>query len=241
MSDQTPPPPPQQTPRPRPQQQQARRRPVPQPRSTESRFVGYLVLGFGLIAVIAVLMLAFMGGKQSTPQVDAAQPSAAEQAKDIATTMQGRFEPPPYVAPKPKVDLHFKRQPNFKAAQMEGNWQGTIGIYTAVLQINKGVYQVILASGQPGMPRFYSSGEYKVLEDMISFRPRNDWPTPATKNQNITYQRITRGSFAMIAAFQDGKMLWQNVPPDESRVLAPVTTPLFMSEPVDYVVWQKMD
>lgn len=239
MSDQTPPPPPEQPPRPRPRppQQQARRRPVPPPRSAESKFIGYLVLGFGVIAVIAVLLLAFMGNK---PDVDVAQPSA-EQASQISTSMQSKFTPPAPVKPKPKVELHFKRQPDFKASQMEGNWKGTIGIYTAVLQINDGVYQVILASTQPKSPRFYSSGQYKVEEDMITFTPRVDWPQPASNNKDVTYQRITRGRFSMISAFYEGKMLWQNMPQSEKRAIRLANTPLFMSERVDYVVWQKMN
>lgn len=239
MSDQTPSPPPEQPPRPRPRppQQQARRRPAPPPRSAESKFIGYLVLGFGLIAVIAVLLLAFMG---NNPDTDVAQPGA-EQVQKIATNMEARFAPPPPAAPKPKVELHFKRQPDFKASQMEGNWQATIGTFTAVLQINKNVYQVILVSAnQPEMPRFYSSGSYTVQEDMIVFTPRVDWPQPVTQNKSITYQRITRAPFSMISAFYEGKMLWQNPPPDETRVLRMANTPLFMSEKVDYVVWQKM-
>lgn len=231
------PPPPQQPPRPRPQQQ-ARRRPAPPPRSAESKFIGYLVLGFGLIAVIAVLLLAFMG---NNPDTDVAQPSQ-EQTKNISTNMEARFTAPPPIASKPKVELHFKRQPDFKAVQMEGNWQATIGTYTAVLQVNKNVYQIILVSNaQPGMPRFYSSGSYKVQEDMIVFTPRVDWPQPATQNKSIVYQRITRAPFSMISAFYEGKMLWQNLPPDETRVLRLANTPLFMSENVDYVVWQKMN
>lgn len=244
MSDQTPPPPPEQPPRPRtrPPQSQARRRPPPSPRSSESKFIGYLVLGFGLIAVIAVLLLAFMG-KNSGSGLDVAAPTG-EQTQDITTTMTRRFTPPaaPAPAPKPEKVLHFKRQPNFKAAQMEGNWKGAIGMYTAVLQINDGVYQVILAAtDRPAMPRFYSSGQYAVLEDILSFTPRVDWPPPTTNNQSISYQSITRAPFYMISAFYEGKMVWQNVPPDERRVLGFANPPLFMSESVDYVVWQKMD
>lgn len=244
MSDQTPQPPPDQPQRPRtrPPQQQARRRPPPPPRSAESKFIGYLVLGFGVIAVIAVLLLAYMGNN-SGPDLDVAEP-ATEQTQQIATTMGTRFNPPAAPAPKPKPEnvLHFKRQPNFKAAQMEGNWKGTIGMYTAVLQINDGVYQVILAAtDRPAMPRFYSSGQYAVLEDMLSFTPRMDWPPPVTKNQTINYQPITRAPFYMISAFYEGKMVWQNVPSDERRVPGFANPPLFMSEKVDYVVWQKMD
>ena len=239
MSDQTPPPPPEQPPRPRPRPpQQARRRPIPPPRSTESRFIGYLVLGFGFVAVIAVLLLAFMGGK---PDGGMTQPDA-QQTKQISTNMENRITAPAPVVAKPEVELHFKRQPDFKAGQMDGNWQAMIGDrYTAVLQMNGGVYQVILATSMPTMPRNYSSGQYTVLEDMITFNPRLDWPKPATKNDAVSYQRMTSAPFTMISAFSDGKMLWQNVPPGEKRVRRLSSSPLFMGQALDYIVWQKMN
>ena len=213
-----------------------KRRPT---QSRESRFIGYLVLGFGVIAVIAVLILAF-GKTDVAPDQDAPKPASASEIKaDLGNSTRTITAPP---APAPvKKDLFFERDADFDAGDMEGDWQATIGRYTAVLQIRKDVYQLILAGPNPNTPRFYSSGTMKVTEDIIMLNPRMDWPPPkAPAGKVIVYTKLTRAPFPVIAKFDDGKMLWQNVPQDEKRVSAPFTSPLFKSENVKLATWQHL-
>lgn len=144
-------------------------------------------------------------------------------------------------AAKVESDLFFKRDKNFKAGRMEGDWQASIGRYTAVLQIRNDVFQLILASADPMAPRFYSSGTYKVLEDIVMLNPQQSWPPPAIpKGKVIAYDKLTRAPFPVIARFDGDTMLWQNVPQDEKRVVAPYTSPLFMSENVKVATWKKL-
>ncbi len=177
--------------------------------SRESRFVGYLVLGFGVLAIIAVLIIALGGKKEETPVVAGAKPEA---------------------------------QSLIAQSDMEGDWQAAIGKFTAVLQIRKNVYQIILAQPDPNAPRYYSSGTFKVVEDVMVLTPRIDWPPPASPaGKKIGYSILTQAPFPMIAVFKDGGMLWQNPPQSEKRVRAPLTSPIFKSERVDYVSWKKLN
>lgn len=208
--------------------------------SPESRFIGYVVLGFGLLAVIAVLVLA-LGGRGSDNQ-DTQNDKASVQANagDLRTDMSSRGQ---VAAPVPETekDLFFKRDKKFKAERMEGDWQAAIGRYTAVLQIRKDVYQLILAKTDPAAPRLYSTGTYTVNEDIITLTPQESWPAPASpKGRIIAYDKLTRAPFPVIARFDGDTLLWQNVPQDEKRVVAPYTSPLFMSEDVKVATWKKL-
>lgn len=229
MSDPTAVPPPA-APRPRPKA----KAPPPSP---ESKFIGYIVLAFGLLAVVAVLMLAFMG---RSPDTDVAVPDV-KKTEAIRGNSTALIQAPKVIPEKRVYNLPFKRQPDFNKASMDGNWQTMIGIFTSVLQMNQGVYQVILAGDDPYMPRYYSSGTYTVEEDIIKFEPQRSWPKPITKSGGGNYQVITRAPFNMMTAIYDGKMLWANIPPDEIRAVRIAEPPLFMSESVDYVVWTRIE
>ncbi len=216
----------------KPSGQRLRRAPI----SHESRFIGYLVLGFGVLAVLTVVVLAMSGRsglKTETPN------SAA--VKEISGGLSAVLMPDPVKPATPKKELYFKRQPDIAAASMEGDWQSMIGKYTAVLQLKGGVYQIILANADPAAARLYSQGTYKVQEDVLLLTPRLDWPKPATTQKtSVEYQPITRAPFPIIAAIQSGKMLWQNPPQSERRVLVPYKSPLLLNGEADYIVWQKL-
>jgi hypothetical protein len=207
------------------------------PASVESKFIGYLVLGFGILAVVAVLMIAFMG---RGPEMDAPQPEM-KKAEAISAKSNTLIQAPKVIPPKPEYTLPFKRQPSFDRTLLNGNWQAMIGMYTAVLQMNEGVYQIILAGDDPYMPRHYSSGAYRTIEDIIIFEPQLDWPKPITKSGTGNYQTITVSPFNIMTAEQQGKLLWANIPPEEERVTRIYEPPLFLGEDIEYVVWTRIE
>lgn len=238
MSDDTsqPPPKPQRPPQESAQGVRPRRRPAPPPPpSRESRFIGYLVLGFGLLAVIAVLILA-MGKKDESSQAADAQKQTT--TGDLRAALSAST---PRAVKPPKQELFFERDADLNADRMHGNWQASIGRYTAVLQLRKDVYQLILASSDPNAPRIYSSGTYKVIEDIAMLTPNVDWPTPAVpQGRVVIYNKMTRAPFPVLVKFEGDQMLWQNVPASEKRVRGPYTSPLFMTEKVKVAFWKKL-
>lgn len=209
------------------------RRPAQPPAlSKESRFIGYLVLGFGLLAVITVIIIAVNGksGDQSPQDETAAQ------------LVQGLVDTPVSKPPAPKKELVFPRSPDVDESDMQGAWQAAIGRYTSVLQFNKGVYQIIMASPDPNAVRLYSSGTYKGLEDILVLTPKLDWPQPVSpEGKKITYDMLTRAPFPVIVLFDKGKMIWQNPPQSERRVLVPYKNPLLVDDKEHYIVWSKLD
>ncbi len=208
-----------------------------QPQSREAKFIGYIVLGFGLVAVVAVLLLAYAG---RSPDTDVVVPDA-KRAEAIGGKSTALIQAPKVIPQKTAYKLPFKRQPDFDKSSMDGNWQTMIGMFTSVLQMNQGVYQVILAGDDPYMPRYYSSGTYTVEEDIIKFEPQRSWPKPMTKSGGGNYQIITTAPFNMMTSMYDGKMLWANIPPDEIRAIRIAEPPIFLSENIEYVVWTRIE
>jgi Na+-transporting methylmalonyl-CoA/oxaloacetate decarboxylase gamma subunit len=233
--------------------------------SMESRFVGYMVLGFGVLAVVSVLLIAAnrFGGKSETQTVQSAtpQPVAEDAEKKILPpaavyqqnpALQNRVAddllgslPKPFSAEgkqykkPPKSELYFDRQPNLKSESIEGAWQATISNNTAVLQISKGTYQIVMADPQQYSNRLYSSGVYKMVEDMIVLTPRMDWPAPnPPKNTDVKYSNITTAEFPVMAAVKGGNMLWQNPPSTETRLYVPRALALLPDVNQGYIVWK---
>lgn len=205
-----------------------RKRAEPKTRWRESHYLGYGVLGFGVFAILAVLVLAFAARDEST---------VSESAQGLVASL---VAPQSVPVPPPKKDYYFRRQPDIDPVAISGVWQSAVGRYTAVLQMDKGVYQIIYASNDPNAPRIYSNGVYRTLEDLIVLTPQLDWPAPTAPAANITYEPMTRAPFPVVVAFQGGRMMWQNPPYSEKRVLTSRSSPLFLGENVDYVTWEKV-
>lgn len=142
---------------------------------------------------------------------------------------------------EPKRELNFKRQPGIRATDIVGSWQTQIGRYTAVLDVNKGAYQLILADPQDYSRRLYSSGTYSTIEDIFIFVPHLDWKPPLSPpGVEIEYDQLTSGKFPVIAAIQQGNMLWQNPPKSEKRIVVPYALSILIDGNQDYLVWQRL-
>lgn len=206
--------------------------------SRESQFIGYLVLALGIVAVISVLLMALSGGVDTnSPEPDPKITQALQ--NEMASSPQNNVSSP---MPAATPELALKRQNGVKANDLNGGWKASIGDYVAVMQIDKGLFQIILAPATPGLPRIYTSGTFKMLDDIAILEPRSDWKAPkAAPNTNIQYERLTRGTFPMVVGFQKGAMIWQNVPVSEKRIYVPPRSPLLLDQGQDYIVWKSLD
>lgn len=202
-----------------------------------SRLIGYLILGVGILAVMGVLILALGRNNivMDEREPDAKTAASLQQAMEMSPYTSGAGE----TANKEEQALVLPRVKSIRDAQVQGGWQSMIGDYVAVLQIEKGAFQIILAPVRPDFPRLYSSGTYRILDDIIVLTPRLDWKAPS--GQGIVYERLTTGSYPMIAGFQDGAMVWQNVPAGEERIYVPPRSPLLLESGKNYIVWKKVD
>lgn len=199
--------------------------------------MGYLVLGFGALALIAVLIIALSGPSLDTDEGLPDEKTAASLQETIQQTGRAVGTPQPAQSVSPQLVL--PRAKSVKESQIEGGWQSQIGDYVAVLQIQRGAFQIILASTDPARTRLYSSGTYRIIDDIVALEPRLDWKAPAT--QGAAYERLTTGSYPMIAGFKDGAMVWQNVPRGESRIYVPTRSPLLLDPQKNYIVWKRVD
>lgn len=198
--------------------------------------MGYLVLGLGILAVVTVLMLAFGGDSVDTnePAPDAAV--SANLQSGLSENMKGA-QAPQQTAPAP---LALARQKKVDIGDLDGGWKASIGPYVGVLQMEKGLFEVILARPEPELARLYSSGTYTIMDDIVVLKPRLDWKPP-TAQPGFRYERLTTGSYPMIVGFKNGAMVWQNVPQTEKRIYVPTRSPLLLDKTREYIVWKRAD
>lgn len=221
----------------RARQNPAGRRRASPPMSRESKFIGYLVLGLGVLAVISVLIFAFSGGNVDTSGETDQQVAESLQKDMAAPAKMAKLKP---AAPKP--ELVMPRQKGIDASDLTGSWKSSLGDYVAVMQMDKGAFQIILAPMNHDLPRMYSSGSFTMIDDIAVLTPRSDWKAPPPPpGQDVEYERLTRGEYSMIVGFKDGAMVWQNIPESEKRVSAPPRSPLLLDPALDYIVWKKLD
>lgn len=204
------------------------------------------MLGFGVLAVVAVLILALGGrGANDAPDADTVEALQAE----MAASPQEREPAPEQAAPAPAAaptrpyenTVQFPRQKKIEPEAIAGSWQTAIGRYTAVAQMNEGRFQIIIAAPEPQAPRIYSSGTYRVFDDIVEFTPQAHWPAPTPPpGLSLSYNQLTQASFSFVVTFRGGRMVWQNAPSSERRVYTTLRSPLFMTEDVNFVAWQKM-
>ncbi len=239
----------------------ARPKRPPAAASRESRFIGFLVLGLGIIALLAVVMIA-LSSRNGAPDgtsatVKARTEKTAEEkaleaiparvrkyeapknvAEDLSSSLPHKIKMPPKQEEKP--ELFFKRDPSLDAASMIGSWKAAVGSYVAVLDMDGQIYQIVMADPNNYGARLYSAGTYEVLEDMVTLRPQNTWPFPdAPKGQGIKYNRITTSPFPVVVALKGDNMFWQNPPESEIRVVPLRKLPVLLSENLDYLTWQR--
>ncbi len=234
--------------------------------SKESQFIGYIVLGFGALAVISVMLVAAnrFGGKNTnspmvqnvttTEQVVQTPPTPVSKpvpinnpelqnrvAQDLIKNLPQNFSSAPVQTKKPnKQELYFNRQPDLKISDIEGSWQSMVGDSTIVLTLTRGSYQMIVANPNEYSERKYSSGNFTMIEDILVFSPRHDWPKPTPpRGTDVKYTPITMAKFPVIAAMRGGKMLWQNPPSTENRVYVPRALAILTDPKQGFLVWQR--
>lgn len=236
--------------------------------SREAKFIGYVVLGFGLLAVVAVALLALNMRQSETTSSDSqyvsgttpekSRSAASEPGKKTVTVppantdltqraskgLMSDFLNPDQLKPKTSRSdqaegLYFPRQRDFAAAAVEGSWQAPIANFAAALEMRNGTYQLIMADPKVYSRRLYSSGTYVVTEDIIQLQPRKDWPAPTPPaNTDVYYDWIGNAPFPVIVSLQKGKMVWQKPPASETRVRQIRSIPFVITGGQDYIVWQ---
>lgn len=212
-------------------------RPVPkkppvrrgQPASREAQWIGFLILGFGVLAVIAVGILAYNRFAKDNPEREA----VSELAKSIESARKQEQKEPQNPAPQKPA---YKRQHSLQIKDIEGTWQTSLPDGQAVFQLEGRVYSMIVAFNDPRLNRFYSSGTYDIREDIVILEPRLDWQLP---EDGFEYSTLAMSHFPVLISVQRGQMIWQ-IPPTGEGIYVPPVHPFLRLTQDKTAVWKTL-
>lgn len=175
--------------------------------SAQMQWVGYVVLGFGLLACIAVVMLFFSA---------TGQPEAPNQPPDLIADSPVEPAPPasqsPRPAPEPVVIERPERQEDIKIKEIQGVWQARLKDANAVVQIKDGVYRLIISFDYPGLPRRYSNGTYEMKGDQLILTPKSEWGPQKSADGFVEYLPLTSVGFSTLVARSKETLVWMTTP-----------------------------
>ncbi len=182
--------------------------------SRQDRWIGYAVLGFGLLAVLGVGWLAF-SRYGATPQT--APPVAEEQAVVKA-------------GPARKLS----------AAKIEGVWETAFLDYNCTLDLrDDGTFRILATRPVQALPRYYSRGRYTLDGAFITLTPDKAMGTPEAEDPDHKYRPLTLRAYAVELRLKDGQQIWFPGPIDQDFPNRNPAHPLIQFSGNDSLVWAR--
>jgi hypothetical protein len=206
--------------------------------------MGFVVLGFGVLAVTATLLLA-LNMRTPAPPENGTTPAATPAEENMVDTLNSMTqETRARAEPEPKVNVSRERQENIKESAITGMWQTAIDGGKAVLQIENNVYRIIISFENPNLSRRYSNGTYRLIKDILVFYPNPAWGAPEVPEgaPNIDYDALTQSEFPILVSRQRNNLVFMH-PDDEivpSGVYRPSDSPLLSLIETGIAVWEPL-
>lgn len=218
------------------------------PMSAQSKWVGVVVLGFGVVAVAATIMLALhvRNGAPSAADKPSPEEIAQQEKEDMTQSLQS-MKSEPLEEKQPEVQVSAERQKKIKEKDIVGLWQTKIDGGKAVLQIENGIYRIIVSFDNKNLERRFSNGTYRMIGDILVLSPRSDWGAPEDKNNPDAannYRALTGSDFPVLVSRQGGKTIWMGANDAEdipSDVYVPNINPFLTLIQSGVAVWEPLD
>ena len=213
------------------------RKPAPQ---KQDRLIGYIVLGCGAAAILAVGALAVQryAPRQMT---DAAQAVIAPQPLEVQNPVT--TAPPAvrtYQKPIERQNV-FKegRAKRISAEQIEGVWESKILDYYSLFHIKDGTYQIIVMRSVTGKPRYYARGHYATQGAYLTLTTDKAMGTPQEDDPAHRYLPLTTRPFTVELRIEDDRQLWFAGPPDPQFPNRSNVYPLIQYSGEDGIRWTR--
>lgn len=183
--------------------------PVPKKAQQQSQLIGYAVLGFGILALLVVGVMAW-----------------------------SRFAPQHGTESVGADEIHKEgRAPRLTAENIEGDWQASFLDYTALFQAHAGTFQVLALRAFPTAPRYYARGTYTLNGAFMTMTPDNSLGSPADEDPQNRYLHLGHRPFTVEVRFKDGGQLWFVGPTDPVYPRKNPAHPLIQFSDKDYILW----
>lgn len=199
----------------------------------KENIVGVAILAFGVLAIVVVAALAYQrfGGDEEAAVVQR-QAVSQEEIRDFKQVE--KKQPKRAEKKKEPKKPRFKRQTSISERDITGAWDGFIDDGRVLLQMQEGVYKMVIIKDNRASPRRYSNGTYTLEKDILVLTPNLDWGPP--KSQRYAYRVLTRGSMPVMVSKYKGKMVWQ-VPGEDADIYVPNYHPILSQVKDKIAVW----
>ena len=197
--------------------------------SSESRWIGFLVLGFGILAVVAVGLLALQNSKGVEDTINQQAAQSAEEQNDLAEALDGIRD-----------GVRTQQENAIEDADLDtikGVWETQLVSGKAVIELKKSKYRMIVAGDGESSRRYYSNGTYEIMEDGVLVLTPNLTSRPP--QDSYRYSHVHRGPIPVKIGQQEGYMIW--TPPGiQSKVFVPSIHPFLRLASEQIAVWKKL-
>lgn len=178
--------------------------------SKQDQRIGYVVLGFGVLAVLCVGWLAVSRYGPQAP--------VSGIVEEQAVTKEG----PARKLTESKVD---------------GDWETSFLDYKCLFQLRDGTYQILAIRTVPGVPRYYSRGTYMLDGPFMTLTPDKAMGTPATEDPEHKYLPLGHRAFTVELRLKDDLQMWFSGPVDKNFPNRNPVHPLIQFSGGNSLVW----
>ncbi len=223
-----------------PAQKSKSQRRVKRPVSLTNRnnLIGLGILALGLVALIWVGFVAYNKFTGASSEASESSEEVASQS-DLDAFREAATAPNRATGEGQEVSKEsYKRQNSISLSEMSGTWQAALRRGTALMEIRKNTYRLILIPSKTSTRRYYSNGEIEIRDDIVIMKPNIKSPPPAS--ETYRYDNLSRSNIVVMAGKYKGKLVWQNPPNNIRGLYVPTKNIVLMRTKNNVAVWELM-
>lgn len=197
----------------------------------QDRLIGYVVLGCGVLAVLAVGALALQRYRPVAEPVVAVQEDETPAVVAAPLSHQKPIERQGVVKEG--------RAKRVSAGKIEGVWEAKFLDYYSLFHIKDGTYQIIVMRSVEGKPRYFARGHYTVDGAYLTLTPDKTLGNPQDEDTANRYLPLTNRPFTVELRVDDQQQSWFSGPVDPQFPSRNPTYPLIQYSGEAGILWTR--
>ncbi|MEM6782075.1 MAG: hypothetical protein AAF569_09460 [Pseudomonadota bacterium] len=209
----------------------------PQQSSLQSKWIGFLVLGFGALCLGAVGFIIYQSSvsTQSQPVMQTERTQNAQSDTDQRRADLNRSLSEMGSTRSQTQNAQSANQ-DFDFSQIIGAWEATLSDHlVGILQITNDGYRLILSKDNPRANRFFSTGTYQLVENNVLIL--NPDLSATAPQDGFRYRRLHNSPFSVKLEQRAEFMIWSKPSSSNSFVSNPGAHPILRLTDDGLIIW----